>query len=364
MSETGGFRLYAMDADVHRAFDDAYRGIPFYLPSEPLLPTGVQGFSLCRGRSRTPVAAFSCFPFTRRRRWTRERVLRVARVLPAEPGRPLRPEAAAALLGEVRDIAARAGARAIEVEAYREIRGAIFFPSGTSAVNAYNDPALVPLLEGAGYRRVARRLCVEAPSGTFDPGPGDGAATLRFRDLEPAGGRDRALYYRLWTESGECPYDLVDNGLWYVNAFGWPRAWYEDLSPLLSLPGSILVAERDGEPVGFLHWWPNVYPLWAAGGRQALYLEGKEPHDLPGAVQGGKVFRLAVSRSAGRDRGRIERAMVLEGVRVMREKFGLGKVQVGNIPGEREELLAFLAAHGAGQVQELCILRKGAALFP
>ena len=360
MSDAGDLRLYVTDAEVRQAFDEAYRGDPFYLPSEPALPSGIQGFCLCRGRNKAPLVAFHCFPYVKKRRWRREKILRVTRVLHIRPGMPLRPEAAAALFHEVRDIADRAGARSVEVEAYREIRTPIFFPSGSSAVNAYNDTGMIPLLEDAGFRCSERRVCCGLPPDQFEAETVEDGPILRFRPCDPGSGIDRELYYRLWTESGDCPYDLAHNGLWRVNAFGWPRAWYAELPPALSCPGTILFAERDREPLGFVHWWPNVYPALLAGGRKALYPDEEEKKIPPGIIEEGKIFKLVVGRNGERVRERIERALLLEGVRVMREEFGLRRFQVGNVAGDRDGLLSFLAVKGAGKVQEIWIMRKDA----
>jgi hypothetical protein len=363
MSDAGDLRLYVTDSEVRQAFDDAYRVDPFYLPSEPVLPSGIQGFCLCRGRSRAPLVAFHCFPYAKNRRWRREKILRVTRVLHLRPGKALPPEAAAALLREIRDIADRAGARSIEVEAYREIRTPIFFPSGSSAVNAYNDAGLIPLLGDAGFQCFERRVCCGVSSCRFGPETVEGHSSLRFRPYDPESGSDRELYYRLWTESGDCPYDLADNGLWRVNAFGWPRAWYAELPPALSRPGTILFAERDGEPLGFVHWWPNVYPALRAGGRKALYPDEECVTLSPGIAEEGKIFKLVVGRNGERVRERIERALLLEGVRVMREEFGIRRLQVGNVAGHRAGLLSFLAAQGAEKAQEIWIMRKSYSLF-
>lgn len=363
MSDAGNLRLYVTDAEVRQAFDDAYRGDPFYLPSDSALPTGIQGFCLCRGRSRIPLVAFHCFPYVKKRSWRRERILRVTRVLPARPGRPLRPEEAAALLHELRDIACRAGARSIEVEAYREIRTPIFFPSGSSAVGAYNDAGLIPLLEDAGFRRAERRVCCGLTPGQFEPDAAGTVPNLTFRPHDPRSGTDRERYYRLWTESGDCPYDLADNGLWRVNAFGWPRAWYAELPPALSCAGTILFAERDGEPLGFVHWWPNVYPALRAGGRRALFPDDEGKGISPAINGEGKIFKLVVGRKAKAARERIERALLFEGMRVMRDDFGLRTLQVGNIAGHREGLLSYLASKGSGLTHEIWIMREGAAIF-
>ena len=54
-SEINLYRLFVLDQDCKKRLDQAYAEDPYYLTSELILPSSIQGFVLCRQEDKTPV---------------------------------------------------------------------------------------------------------------------------------------------------------------------------------------------------------------------------------------------------------------------------------------------------------------------
>jgi hypothetical protein len=149
-------------------FDQAYSEDPLYLPSELLFPSSIQGFCLCEGDNKKPIASFSCFPYIAKGRWKKDRVLRITRPLMLPCGSNLKKEAVPMLLQEILALGRRAGVYAIEAELYREIDSRIFFPSTNCAVNTYNTPEWIEIFESHGFVRSKVFPCFELKLDEFN----------------------------------------------------------------------------------------------------------------------------------------------------------------------------------------------------
>jgi hypothetical protein len=283
-----------------------------------------------------------------------EKVLRITRPLLIPSNKEIRKEALESLMQEIDEIGRRAGVHVIEAEVYKEIRSRIFFPSTNCAVNTYNLPEWIGFFENSGFVRKKRTFCFELDLEKFS-GRDDG--TVSVREWNPHDDREKRLYYGLWASSGECPYALADSGFWYTNVFGWPRLWYSETTRLLNRGDYILFAERKGEPLGFIHWWPNLYLLLAEGGWKAIFPNDTSDEPL-NKIEEGKIFRIVVGKKAQKDREMVEQVLFSEAIRIMREKFKLKKCQIGNIPEEREDMASYIYEGGGQKVHEVCLMRK------
>lgn len=357
MYKSPPYRLFALDQDCKERMDRAYAADPCYLPAEMILPTSIQGFVLCNAGDKTPVIGFYGFPFARKRIWRMEGILRITRALPFSRG-VLTAEAFSQFIREVMELGRRASAHQVEIELYRDIRSRIFFPSTNCAVNTYNDPAWTDLLEKAGFACDVKTLCYEVDLQLFRA---ESDAGIHVRPYRPDDGRDRDLYYDLWIRSGECPYGLAHSGFWYANAFGWPRLWYSEAASILNRDGCILFAEKDGETLGMIHWMPNLFPLLREGGRKAVFLEEASVNETLNRIGEGKIFKLAVSDRAARHRDRVERCLIGEAMRVMKEIYGFKTCQVGNVHAENERLIDPLCRFGGKKVHEVWYMRRKSA---
>jgi hypothetical protein len=349
------FRLFVLDQDCKDRLDQAYAADPYYLPSEMILPSGIQGFALCRQEDKTPVMGFYGFPYVRKRGWRKERILRITRPLPFSRSGGLTEDAFSRLIQEAMELGRRTAAHQVEIELYREIRKRIFFPSTNCAVNTYNAPDWVGLFEKVGFACSQKTLCFEMDLHRFQEGK-DGE--ILVRPYRSDGDRDRKLYYDLWTRSGECPYDLAHTGFWYANAFGWPRLWYSETAGIMNRGDYILFAYRGGEALGMIHWWPNLFPLLREEGRKAIFLEESLADEALNRIREGKIFKIVVSERAGKYRDRVERSLISEAMRTMKEKFRFKTCQVGNVLPEKEILVDHLCRLGGEKVHEVWYMRK------
>jgi len=253
------------------------------------------------------------------------------------------------------DLGRRATAHQIEIELYKEIRSEIFFPSTNCAVNTYNAPEWVDLFKKSGFACSKKTICLEMDLNRFQEG---NESKVLVRPYRSDGERDRKLYYDLWSRSGECPYDLANSGFWYANAFGWPRLWYSETAYILNRDEYILFAERDGRAIGMIHWWPNIFPHLRDGGRKAIFLQEALVNDAPNPIRDGKIFKIIVSDRAGKYRDHVERSLIGEAMRLMKEKFQFRTCQVGNVLPENEVLIEHLCRLGGEKVHEIWYLCK------
>jgi hypothetical protein len=355
LSERPPFRLFALDPDSQRLLDRVYEEDRFYLPSEGVLPSSIQGFALCRAGDRTPVIGFHSFPYVYKRGWRRERILRVTRPLPFSRTDLPTEKALVRFMQEIIELGRRTDAHQIEIEMYREIRSRIFFPSTNCAVHTYNQPEWVGLFEKAGFACRRKTLCFEMGLRSLVE---EKDRDVLIRPCRPGAEEDRKGYYETWIRGGECPYDLARTDFWYVNAFGWPRLWYTETPSVLTREDYILFAERDGEILGMIHWWPNVYPLLREKGRKAVFLPEPRASEALSAIREGKIFKIAVSDRAGKSRDRIVRSLIEESMRLMKHKHHLETCQIGNIPSENELLIEHLCKIGAKLVHEVWLQQK------
>jgi len=352
---THPYKLFVLDQDCKKRLDLDYAEDPYYLTSELILPSSIQGFVLCRQEDKTPVICFYCFPYIRKGRWRNERILRITRPLPFSRNEALPEEAFSRFIQEIMELGRRTNAHQIEIELYKEIRSEIFFPSTNCAVNTYNDPDWVDFFEEEGFSCSQKTFCFKMDLYHFQEGK-DGEVLVRpYRSEED---RDRKLYYDLWSRSGECPYDLVQSRFWYANAFGWPRLWYSETAYILNREEYILFAEKDGEAMGMIHWWPNLFPLLRDGDRKAIFIQEASVIEVLNRIREGKIFKIIVGDRAGKHQSRVEKSLISEAMRMMKEKFQFRTCQVGNVLPENKILIDHLCRFGGEKVHEIWYMRK------
>jgi hypothetical protein len=353
---TPQYKIFGIDTDCYEIFDRAYRKDPYYLPLELPLPSSIQGFCICDAESRAPAASFYCFPYTSISRWQKIRILRVTRLLLLPDKKREDEKLIFHLIKEIEELGRRAGVRAIEVEMYSQITSKIFFPSTTCVVNTYNTLEWKQILINKGFTAHKATLCFEldvddlADENLFEE--------IRVRKYRHEDEEDQHRYYNVWSLSDNSPYDFGHSGFWYRNVFGWPRAWYSEYPHFLNKDDYILFAEKNGEVHGFVHWWPNIYPLLIKGGRTALYMSREQVQEKLKQIDEAKIFKIAVSRKAKKERDLIEKALICKAVELMKAKFGIRKCQIGNVPQERTPLKSVITEKGGQPVHEVYLMRK------
>jgi hypothetical protein len=354
------FKLYVFDQECRKIFDQTYAEDPYYLPSESVFPSSIQGFSLCCKIDRVPIASFYCFPYVLKRGWKAERVLRITRPLLIPRGEEVQKEALKGLLQEIGEIGKRAGVHVIEAELYEEIKSRIFFPSTNCAVNTYNPPEWIGFFGSVGFACSERSYCFELEVDNLSQWDAGGVSV---RKCNLNNDQDKKLYYNLWTLSGECPYGLTDSGFWYPNVFGWPRVWYSEIAHILSKDNYVLFAEKNGKIVGFVHWWPNLYPLLREGGWKAIFVKESLVNGILDKIEEGKIFKIIVSKKAAKYRDLVEKALINEAMRLMKEKFDFKRCQIGNISEGRENIASYIYKNGGEKVHEVWLMRKNVSGF-
>lgn len=355
MSEPVELKVYSMEPGYQERAGRPVKA-DWYVPPLGVLPSLAQGFVACLGSADNPMASFYAFPY-RRKFWPGEiRVLRAARPMLSRQGR-WEPFTARNLLLALRLVVRAFGLNMVELEVYREVWGPVFFPSSPTAIDACNDPELFKALalRGPASARVASTLELRldevhgAERGESDLPQGVVVRPIRRRHPD-----DRLAYYRLWSESGVLPLNPTGNaprfGSWLEL-----RPWYDDVSSLLSCEDFILFAEMNGLPVGFVHWWPNLYRIAERHGRGIMTVPASEAPALTREAGEARVFKLAISPKAGGNRGPVARALLLRALRVMAGDYGVRRVQVSVRPQD-QGLALWLRGLGAETVHEIALL--------
>lgn len=161
MCKSRRFKLFIFDHECRRAFDQAFATDPYYLPSELILPSSIQGFSICSEHDKNPIACIFCFPYIRKKGRRTKKVLRVTRPLLIPGSEGLGKDGFETLIREVKEIERRAGVHVIKVELYNEIRSRIFSPSTDCAINNYNLPECIQFFENSGFILSKNKFCFE-----------------------------------------------------------------------------------------------------------------------------------------------------------------------------------------------------------
>ncbi|MEW6408876.1 MAG: hypothetical protein AB1488_02025 [Nitrospirota bacterium] len=355
MYSSKDIKIYAIDNECHRIFNQAFAKDPYYLPSELIFPSSIQGFTLCDKKSKTPIASFYCFPYIAKRRWRKEGVLRITRPLILQCDTKLKKEAVNILMQEIYEIGNRAGVNAIEVELYREINSKIFFPSASCAINTYNTTDWIQIFESYGFVCSKVTLCFELNLDEFNE---DNDQQIHIRKYIADDEEDKKMYYKLWSLSDDCPYYFGNYGFWYSNVFGWPRVWYSEIAHILNRDDYILFAEKGKEITGFIHWWPNLYSLMIKGGRKAIFVKENYVEELLDNIQEGKIFKIIVNKKMKNDKDLIEKTLINEAVKIMKKKFKFKRCQIGNIPMENINISSFIQENGGKKVHEVWLMRS------
>ncbi len=321
----------------------------WYVPDARPLPSAAQAFVVDSPDHGGVAGSFHAVVYQKQFWPGGIPVLRVARILPNRKSWD-----GAAVLDVVVGIKALARSlrmSLIELEVCKSVWKPVYYPSSPTAINACNDPELAVFLgrEKVPFRDVlstvevpleAAGLAGEAATGAgVDGAPGRHGRsrpgpeiTVRFiRQDDPA---DRDAYYRLWSESGDLPVSLagsVRKAAPQVADWRALRPWYTDVSTLLSRDEYILLAEAGGQPVGFAHWWPNVYRIRAEHGPGGLHVPAEGVSALVRQTAEGKVFKLVVDKKAASAEPAVSEALLRETFRVMREDFGLRKAHVAGL---------------------------------
>jgi len=147
----------------------------------------------------------------------------------------------------------------------------------------------------------------------------------------------------------------------YCNIFGMPRIWYSDISYIFNFNDYILFAEKNQDVVGFIHWWPNLYPITNCG-PGSLFPERSMVKRLLSKIKEGKIFKIVVKKEFKDDK-EIERKLIFEALSIMKNKFKLKTCQIGNVNKEDEELCLFIQSIGGKKVHELWLMRKKLSHF-
>jgi hypothetical protein len=356
LSSTPQYRLFGVDSDCHRIFDQAYKTDPHYLPMELPLTSSIQGFSVCDEKTRAPAATFYCFPYASAGRWRKKGLLRVTRPLLLPDKKREDGKLISHVINEMEDLGRRAGVYAVEAEVYTRINSRIFFPSTTCAVNTYNTLEWQQIFADKGFALHEATQCFEVNVDDFVHD--DRLEEITVRKYRTEDRQDQERYYTLWTLSGDCPYDVGHSGFWYRNVFGWPRAWYSEFPHFLNREDYILFAEKKGETLGFVHWYPNIHPVLIKGGRKALYVSREEVKNNLEQIDEAKIFKIVVARKAKKDRDLIERALIFKAMELMKEMYGIRICQIGNVSTGRTGLQSFIRGKGGPSVHEVHLMRK------
>jgi len=355
---SNNFKIYTMDNECHGIFDQAFAKDPYYLPSDIALPSSVQSFCLCDKESKIPIASFYCFPYVAKGRWIKDRILRITRPLILKSHEKLNTDVVTTLLQEIYEIGKRAGVNIIEAEIYEEINSKIFFPSTSCAVNTYNTLEWIKTFESFGFVRSKTMQCFELNLDELNEYKDPYLSKINIRKYQSNDEEDKKLYLNLWSQSKDCPYNLVNNGFWYTNVFEWPRIFYSEISHILNKDDYILFAEKNGEVVGFIHWWPNLYPLLIEGGRKAIFGTEDLINNSLAKIDEGKVFKIIVSKKAKNDKDLIEKSLINEAAKIMKNKFKFKRCQIGNISEEKQSMLSFIQENGGKKVHEYWVIRN------
>lgn len=259
---------------------------------------------------------------------------------------------------EIYEIGRRAGANFIEVELYKQINSKIYFPSAGCAVNTYNTLDWAQIFRGYGFARDKVMYCFELNLDEFNGNDENDYPQIHIRRHISTDENDKKLYYKLWSLSDNFPYYFGNNVFWYSNVFGWPRVWYSDVAHILNKDDYILFAEKDGEIVGFIHWWPNLYPLLIEGGRKTIFGRESSINELIDKIGEAKIFKIITSKKARDYKNLIEKALIEEALKVMKGNFGFKKCQIGNIPVENDKLSSFIERKKGRRVHEIWIMRS------
>ena len=114
----------------------------------------------------------------------------------------------------------------------------------------------------------------------------------------------------------------------------------------------------NGEVVGFIHWWPNLYPLLIEGGRKAIFGAEDLINKSLEKIDEGKVFKIIVSKKAKNEKNLIEKALIYEAGKFMKNKFKFKRCQIGNIAEEKQSMLSFIQENGAKKVHEYWVMQN------
>jgi hypothetical protein len=75
-------------------------------------------------------------------------------------------------------------------------------------------------------------------------------------------------------------------------------------------------------------------------------------------IREGKIFKLVADERSGSDQEAIERALMTELFKLMKEKYGIKICQVGNLLSDRKGTLSFLSEKGGRKVHEIWLMRR------
>jgi len=355
LSEKRLFKIFGMDKEVHQYLDEKNTTNPQYLLSESIFSSNVQSFCICYQDTKIPVGAFSCFPYIERKKWTNTKLLRVSSPVILEEGR-ISNEILYVLMNEIFLLARRARVVSVEFEIYSDILSDIFFPSTNTIINVYNSTEWVKYLQYYKLKIHSRKSCFEIKLSEFNFNKSiTNGVTIRKIRMEDE--NDQKLYYDIWTESSLFPYAFRETELWFPNVFGWPRLWYDELPYILRSKDYILFAEVDGKAAGFIHWWPNIYPLVKSNGVHSIYATLPETEKLFAQIKEGKIFRIAVSPKAPLPKKEVEGILLQAAMKTMKEQYQMEKCQVGNIPEHDVNLTAALQEMGGRPVHQILYMR-------
>ncbi|MEW6046477.1 MAG: hypothetical protein AB1609_08340 [Bacillota bacterium] len=347
MSDALCARVYRIDMQLREFTGSLAAPEPWYVPDAGLLPTTAEGFVVCAGTPEDPVVAFDAFPYTGRTGTLRVPVLRAGRVLAIHGGWG-RKEVGYLLAGLHR-LARYVHALQVELEAYRQVCGPIFFPSSSSNIDVCNDPELCRLLATEGIPAVDVSVTYQLP--IDEPIARNTPSHLVVRPARPGTQQDRETYYRLWKQGR----GLRVGGAPPAGPLTDLRPWYGDACLLLDRPEYIFIAEQRGTPIGFIHWSPNWYRMAASGGRAVTLALSAMEGTLQVARRIGeaKIFKLVVSHRAGRDVVAVAEALLTAVLRVMRLQFGVRLCQVSGVRQGDATVKSFLKGLGFTPVHEM-----------
>ena len=259
-------------------------------------------------------------------------------------------------MDSLRWVARRIKIRTLEIEIFSKINLPICFPSSPGAIDACNDPLL------AKQFVIKKKKTHVQYFQTLQVGP-DASRDLNVppemavRPIRRNNLHDRETYYRLWSESGLLPVDISDKGRHPAIRWLMMRPWYGDFCPLLDLEENILFLELKGKPVGFIHWWPNLYKILNAYGKSALSGSENESRELIKKTGEAKIFKIAVSKKVGGKRKKaLMEALLVRALQTMSGEFGIERCHISGICLDEQVLIGLLKELKAVVAQEVMLL--------
>ena len=322
MSKTLNIRVFNTSCKDRKIFHEAGAGNFWFTPDMGLLPSLAQCFTTCEGDYKKPILSFYALPYRKKFGLGGLPILRITRPLLVD--NEWDPLMVDVFLESIRLLARRLNILIAEIEIYSKVEAPIFFPSSNSAVDICNNPLLNTFLIKKGLQSSSIIPTFQTNKETNLP-DFSMPENLEIRPIYNNDFKDRQSYHRLWFESGYMPiyFTKKQKDKWLDL-----RPWYGDVCAKLDYKDYIFIAELNGNPVGFVHWWPNLYRYFLSNKDSGSDMEIKE---LIKSIGEAKVFKLAVSRQVEQVSEKIKKALVYHAMKIMFSDYSIKRFQFSAI---------------------------------